>query len=380
MMDPQTFIGLLDRYLDNQCTPGERELVEKWFELHGDNADLISQLNATDQKNYTDKIYHDIVETIHRNNNLKKRRPRREVIAGAFALIALAGIFLFKYNSSNVKDKEKVVAAVNKIPLPPGTNGAVLILGNGDKITLDTADAHNIIAQTDGQFKKNGDSLLMYADAGNIQSTAKNNSYNTLITPAGKQYALLLPDGSKVWLNASSYIKFPAVFNGNQRVVEIGGEAYFEIVHNESKPFKVIAGGQVIEDIGTVFDVNAYRDEPNIKATLVSGSIKINNVSLKPNQQAIIQSGKLKVVDIDAANVTAWRNGYFIFDNTSLEELMRQVSRWYNVKVEYEGAVPDLHFGGGITRHCDASQVLSILEQSNIHFKIENQKIIVMPE
>lgn len=378
-MDPQKLIELLDNYLNNRCSPKERELVEKWFELHGDNVDFIGQLNAMDQKNYTDKIFNDIVKTINSNNKSKRRRHSIEAIAGAFILIALAGIFLFKYHFFKVKDKEEIITASKKISIPPGTNGAILILGNGNKITLDSTDSHNITAQTAGQFKKDGDSLLMYAHAEKRAPTTKNNIYNTLITPAGKQYSLLLPDGSKVWLNASSYIKFPTVFSGNQRMVEIGGEAYFEIVHNASKPFRVSVGGQVIEDIGTIFDVNAYQDEPDIKATLVSGSIKINNVRLKPDQQAIIQSGKLKVVNVDAANVTAWRNGYFTFDNTSLEELMRQISRWYNVKVEYEGVIPDLHFGGGITRHCDAAQVLSILEQSNIHFKIENKKIVVMP-
>jgi ferric-dicitrate binding protein FerR (iron transport regulator) len=151
------------------------------------------------------------------------------------------------------------------------------------------------------------------------------------------------------------------------------------VVHNAKQPFQVHAGGQLIQDIGTTFDVNVYTDEPVQRTTLIEGAIKIGQTLLKPGQQARVKAGKLSVAKADIQMVSAWKNGYFLFDNASLEDIMRQLSRWYDVEISYEGKIPTLRFGGGIARSSTAQQVLTILEQSNIHFKIKNQKIIVMP-
>jgi ferric-dicitrate binding protein FerR (iron transport regulator) len=212
--------------------------------------------------------------------------------------------------------------------------------------------------------------------------------YNAITTPKGRQYQLTLADGSKVWLNAASSIRYPTAFPGNERVVEITGEAYFEITPDRIKPFRVFVKGMEVQVLGTHFNINSYDDEATIKTTLLEGSVKVkmnnNTRLLLPGQQAQISSnagdGDIKVVkDIDLAVVMAWKNGYFSFDKTDLGAVMRQISRWYIVDIIYTGKIPDRKFGGEISRNNNLSEVLKILEESKVKFRIEGAKIFVLP-
>jgi transmembrane sensor len=238
------------------------------------------------------------------------------------------------------------------------------------------------------------------ANQGNIQIQAKSGNgityisagkpaseieYNMLSTLRGEQspYPLILSDGTKVWLNSASSIKFPTAFTGLNRTVTLTGEAYFEVAHNAAKPFDVIAEGQTVEVLGTHFNVNAYKDEPSISTTLLEGKVKVMQgnkvVVLKPGQQAINGNNELIVKIADTEMAIAWKNGLFKFDNADVPTLMRQLSRWYNVDVVYEGVPSSRRFSGKIYRNVNALTIADILSYKKIHFRIEGQRIIVMP-
>jgi ferric-dicitrate binding protein FerR (iron transport regulator) len=230
------------------------------------------------------------------------------------------------------------------------------------------------------QIKVNAGNAIAYIPQNT--NTATEVVYNTLSTVRGQEspYPLVLSDGTKVWLNAESSITYPIAFNGKERSVKITGEAYFEVVHNTVQPFKVEVKGQTIEDIGTAFNINAYDDEPNMKTTLISGSVKINSSTvLHPGQQAIQSGPAIRVKDVDTEGAIAWKNGYFLFDYESLESIMRRISRWYNVDVAYEpGQQITTGFLGSMTRYTNVSEVLNALEAAGkVKFKIEGRKITV---
>ena len=198
-------------------------------------------------------------------------------------------------------------------------------------------------------------------------------SYNKMSTPRGGQYQLTLPDGSVIWLNAESSITYPTVFSGNERKVSITGEVYFEVVKDKSKPFKVIAGDQQIEVLGTHFNINAYKDEDHVKTSLLEGSVKVNQQILKPGEA--FQNGKVNATNV--AQDIAWKNGIFNFNNQSLAQVMRQLARWYNLEVVYPEGVPRKEYGGEMGRNLTLSQVLKGLENSGIYFELEGRKLLV---
>jgi ferric-dicitrate binding protein FerR (iron transport regulator) len=268
--------------------------------------------------------------------------------------------------------------------IAPGGNKAILTLANGKKISLTDAKNGTIAQQAGIQVNKTKNGQLVYivgtasgpaAGSGKAAEAA----YNTIETPRGGQYQVVLPDGSKVWLNAASSITYPVVFNKNNRTVKINGEAYFEVIHHADAPFKVQTNNQTIEDIGTHFDVNAYNDEPNTKSTLLEGIVKVNNITLKPGQQAVTTANQTKVVDADLEATIAWKNAMFRFDSEKLGTIMRQVARWYDVEVTYEDeSLKDKSFGAVTTRFANASQLLHKLELTGVaKFRIEGKKIIV---
>jgi transmembrane sensor len=190
-----------------------------------------------------------------------------------------------------------------------------------------------------------------------------------------------LEDGTGVWLNAASSIKYPTAFTGNERRVEITGEAYFEVAHNADKPFRVTFNEQTVEVLGTHFNINAYADEPAAKTTLLEGKVKLTNKAqsamLLPGQEAVLVTNGYQVKEADLEQAMAWKNGIFYFDNTDVKTIMRQVARWYNVQVEYEGKVTDYKFAGDLRRNTNLANVLQILEQAGIHFRMEGRKLIV---
>jgi ferric-dicitrate binding protein FerR (iron transport regulator) len=264
----------------------------------------------------------------------------------------------------------------------PGKNQAILTLGNGEKIILTDAINGQVASRSGVKIIKTADGQLVY-DATSITNENLPLEYNTIEAPAGGQWQVRLPDGSLIFLNASSSITYPTRFVGNERKVQMIGEAYFEIAHSKNMPFRVASRGQTVEVLGTHFNVMAYADEKIIRTTLLEGSIKIINDSeskiLKPGEQAQISGNKFKVTsDVDLEEVVAWKNGYFKF-NENLESIMAKISRWYNVDVEYrDRPSSDLTFSGKISRSRDISGILKMLEYTgDVHFSLDGRRVIV---
>jgi ferric-dicitrate binding protein FerR (iron transport regulator) len=311
--------------------------------------------------------------------------------AAAIILLLGTGAYLFLNRS---RPQKAVLVQVQpesqlKKDVAPGGNKAMLILANGTAIILDSA--------ANGQLAQQGKTIVSKLNNGQIAYAASNSPstgggwgealYNTLSTPRGGQYQLVLPDGSIVWLNAASSIRYPTAFAGNERRVEVTGEAYFEVVKNAAMPFSVkMNNGAAVEVLGTHFNINAYNDEPATKITLLEGSIKVSgkkgNVVIKPGQQARLtdQSSILKVSDdTDVEEVMAWKNGAFQFGGADIQTVMRQISRWYDVEVEYKGNI-SLHFAGTMSRNVNISQVLDMLEKAGgLKTAVTGRKITVMP-
>jgi len=256
-----------------------------------------------------------------------------------------------------------------------------LTLQDGSKIVLNDVKDGTLAQQGNTKVVKLATGQLVYDKTGTASAKVL---YNTMTTPRGGQYKLTLPDGTEVWLNAASSITYPTAFAGNERDVSITGEAYFEVAKDKSKPFHVTSGNQTIEVLGTHFNVMAYADEDAIKTTLLEGSVKIteNNEAqiLKPGEQATVdKNGGLKISVADIDDALAWKNGYFKFNRVNIKYIMRQLARWYDVDLVYEGSVPHDEFVGKIGRGENIEDVLHILELDHVHFKIEDKKIIVLP-
>jgi transmembrane sensor len=265
----------------------------------------------------------------------------------------------------------------------PGGNRALLTLANGKTIYLDNAQNGVLAKEGNTQINKTRDGQLVY-EGGKDGSANGAVPMNTITTPRGGQYQLVLNDGSKVWLNSASSLSFPAVFTGKTREVEITGEAYFEVAKNAAMPFRVKTNHTVIEVLGTHFNTMAYNDEAVMKTTLLEGSVKISNNNytsvLKPGQQASLnQNGEIHVVnDADANDSVAWKDGLFQFTDASIQSIMRQAARWYDVEVSYEGQIPVREFTGRISRNVKASELLGMLKYAGVNFKIEDKRITIM--
>ncbi len=274
--------------------------------------------------------------------------------------------------------------------LKPGSDKAILTLADGSKISLDSARTGSLTQQGSSQVLKLADGGLKYKAEEGTGAGAVVVAYNVLSTPKGGQYRLTLPDGSQVWLNAASSIRYPTAFTGTERKVEITGEAYFEITQNPSMPFKVQtvnhlgdADPMTIQVLGTHFNVNAYADEDEVRTTLLEGAVSVQKGNssglLKPGQQAQLRKdGTINwVTDADVEQAIAWKNGVFEFDGEELSVIMRQIARWYDVEVVYEGKIPTEPFTGRVSRNTSLSGVLKILKLSDIEVTVSNNKIIV---
>lgn len=305
------------------------------------------------------------------------------VAAAAILLIASFGLYKF-YTITD----EPVQIAQKKLPskytndVAAGTNGAILKLADGSIVVLDSIPNGTVSTQGSMNLVKDGSTLNYVQTNNTIANTA---GFNTIETPNGRQFSLMLGDGTKVWLNAASSIHFPVNFSGDERKVEITGEAYFEVAKNKHKPFKVSANGSEVEVLGTHFNVNSYADENTLNTTLLEGSVKVshagNNALLTPGQQAQVNlKGSIsKINHVNITEVVAWKNNAFSFNNTDLKKLMRQLSRWYDVEIVYKNESADpVRFNGEISRSVTLSNVLKMLELTGeVSFSIEGKRIIV---
>jgi ferric-dicitrate binding protein FerR (iron transport regulator) len=269
----------------------------------------------------------------------------------------------------------------------PGGNKALLILANGSTVTLDSAKDGVLATQGDTKVEKLAGGKLAYATEGRTgDGTAPAVLYNTVRTPNGGQYQVTLPDGSRVWLNAATSLRFPTTFAGADRTVELNGEAYFEVAPLKDHPFQVKVGHMTVNVLGTHFNVMAYGDEESIRTTLLSGAVRIEGGNspkrLEPGQEARLNplTMNMVVAEADTDQAVAWKNGLFQFDGAGLKEVMRQVARWYDVDIQYEGTV-ERHFSGYIARSAPLTEVLHMLERAGkTQFTLEGRTVTVKPK
>lgn len=378
---------LIVGYNRSTLTDQERDELDDWVGASESNMRLFAEL--TDKSNLEKELrlresfnseeaiqrVMDKLSIAPQSGTKSKRKPMIGYSIAA-VLLLLIGIFLITRYFSNSKLPQPAIA--QKSDLPPGSNKATLTTAGGVQLELDNNSPS--LGQVKG-VASNIDGRLTYSKDGNTREL------HTLTTPKGGQYQLLLPDGSHVWLNAASSITFPAAFLEKERVVEITGEAYFEISKDQQKKFIVIANGLRTEVLGTQFNINSYTDEGAPAVTLIEGSIRVTDfnaidttaITLTPGQQLIADTKGREIVQPDLPSVLAWKNGHFEFKKATIESIMRQVSRWYNVDVVYEGKV-DYHFMASVERKEPISKLLALLEMTDkVHFTIKDKTIIVKP-
>lgn len=395
---PDPVAPLLQKMLNGELLSGEEQrLLEEWKGRSEENKTLFERLGNPVAVHEMLKAWHEI----EKNRELSKQRGMNRIqellnkpappvhqvhflrrrpfrYAAAVLLLLSAGTYFWTTNN-----KKQQLADGNKPSrvIAPGREGAILTLADGSQVVLDSL-GNGVVANQSGVQVLLQNGQLAY------DGSSKETAYNTITTPKGRQFRLQLPDGSKVWLNAASSVKYPTTFTGRERRVELEGEAYFEVAQNANLPFKVKVGDATeVEVLGTSFNINSYPDEAAIRTTLLDGAVRLNayrqSQTLKPGQQAVVKPAKAQldiVNNTDLDKVMAWKNGLFNFDDASLEEVMRQLERWYDIEVTYAKGIPAIRFGGEINRQNTLQDVLQILEKSNVHFRFEDsRKLVVIP-
>ena len=377
---PYRVAYLIAGYIRNSLSEAEKDELDEWVTASEANMRLFAELTdeKTIEKGLRERGLYDAdkaVERFREKTGRKEKRKTKTVFlfaAGIAACVLLiAAVYLLTPLFRKPSTEAPIVIA--KKDLQPGGNKAVLILADGEKIILDSAKG-TLLQEGNLEVSNTGESLSYRGSTNEVE-------WHSLTTPKGGQYQLTLADGSKVWLNAASSIRFPTAFTGKERKVEVSGEVYFEVVHNEQMPFKVVANGMEVEDLGTAFCLRAYGDEA-IKTTLVAGRVRVvtagGNTLLQPGEQAQLSGGALSVArDIDLEEAIAWKKGWFEFKDAPIEDIMQEVSRWYDVEVKYESK-PSYHFNASIQRNVPVSKLFHLLELTDqVHFTLEDKTIIV---
>ncbi|MEE1945829.1 FecR domain-containing protein [Pedobacter sp. KR3-3] len=363
-IEKEELLRLLKKYRAGQTSPAEEEFLEAYYHLFEHSDDGLEKLDAAAKEALKQNIRAGLDQKITLQQKSFWLRNYRSIAAVAFLI--LVGSYLLLTQLPKHESFSKTTQISKTYDIAPGSNKAILTLANGQSIALKNEKDEKLIYQ--------------WLDSGATTTVA----YNTITTPRGGQFQLTLPDGSRVWLNAASSISFPTAFTGKERRVETTGEVYFEVA-KEHLPFIVSTAGQEVEVLGTHFNINAYADEGQIKTTLLEGSVRIAASAdhktrlLKPGQQAVFMpSGQFVAIqEADTEMAVAWKNGFFKFDKQNIQSVMRQISRWYDIEVVYQGNLPDDEYVGKIKRSANVSGVLNILRLSKLNFKVEERKIIV---
>lgn len=396
LSDKQQFLDLIDKYLQGKASLEEEQLLNNFLNSfeQDDNGDYISEHQKSELKN---RMLLRLQSTIA----LKKGTPvipihRKPFFKMAWTRYAAAVILLFTgayfLHWQSTKKQHIDLSSHHKIPvdIEAAKEGAILTLEDGSEIILDSLN-NGLVTDQNGAEVVIKDGELSYNPK---NKHAEKISYNTMSTPRGRQFQLMLPDGTKVWLNAASSLRYPTVFQGATRNVEINGEAYFEVAKNSQMPFIVKINAETeIKVLGTHFNVNSYDDEASINTSLLEGAVEIKNgknkAFLKPGQQAQVisqtapKTGKNKkdinvVNNINLDKVMSWKNGIFDFQDADLGEVMRQLARWYDLQVVYEDGIPEMKFYGKMDRNVSLSRLLIFLQESDLHFRMEDgRKLIV---
>lgn len=366
-MTNEEALTLLIKYKERDCTDAEKILIENWiFQFKNASA----ALSEAEIEMIEKEIWLKLPEAPEIITGKATLWPRIAVAAALFFLIAGAALFYFKKSAVTA---EIIAGNKKEVDVRPGGNKAYLTLSDGSRISLTESATGKIASQAGVTITKSADGQLVYTVI-DARSNGDQDKFNTISTPKGGQWKVKLPDGSTVWLNAASALTYPVTFAGKQkRSVELSGEAYFEIAKDTSHPFIVKTNRHDVAVLGTHFNINSYSNEASTKTTLLEGSIQIHNSLLKPGEQASA-GDKFTVTKVDTSLVVAWKNGVFKLDGTPLKELMRQIARWYDIEVVYEGNFNNRKFYGEIERSYSLREVLNVLERSKVRFRLEPGK------
>jgi transmembrane sensor len=388
-MESQEQNLLFEKYVNNQATAEEtRHLLTSFQQTDESQLKqlILNKLQSLDSKQVSSDSEDALLEEIYikvKGDINKKPSVLWYKIAAAAALFIIGGYF---YSSSL---KTKYVERPVPIALSSATAGkedAILTLANGRKIQINKAAMGIFATDAGSNIRKTKEGEILYEASINGQSSTVQ---NIIETPKGRQFKLQLPDGTNVWLNAGSSIKYPVSFTAKkERIVELIGEAYFEVFHNKTQPFVVKSAGQIVEVLGTHFNINSYANEGKTVTTLAEGSVKVtaknSSTIIKPEQQAVLTAGRsILVRQAELKVALAWKDGKFKFRDTAMPEIMRQIARWYDIDIKYSGSVPTDLFSGTISRQADLSQVLQIFAITEVHFELvqesKGKTLIIKP-
>ncbi|MCD0490425.1 FecR family protein [Pedobacter sp. MC2016-14] len=376
----------ISNYLNASLTAGQISELFAWVEKSQENRLLFEEMMNEQQliaehakfaRFDKAKALQKVLPRLDKRPSLLKiYKDWRYAVSAACLFIALGIVIIFLNSEQDINEKYKSFA---KNDIAPGNRSATLTLANGRRINLTAATKGELLQDAGLKITKTSSGQIVYEIAED-KTVSDKTAYHTLSTSRGQTYKVVLPDQSVVWLNAASSLMYPTSFARlKERRVFLEGEGYFEVKHNR-QPFFVKTNTQTIEDLGTSFNVNAYTDEPDVKTTLVEGSVKINgSVLLKPSEQGLNKEGSITVRGADVNQITAWKNGDFIFKNDDFKSIMRQLSRWYNVEIVYDDSAPDnVELGGYMSRSKNISSILKIMEiTGKVHFKLEGRRVIV---
>lgn len=414
--------SLFLKLLNNTCSDEEAALIVDLLADENNQAFFNQLIQEQLEKDFNEQALSEIMRgrldgqlkiILSQAVKPKKNHPSiygmsRKRLSFAAAILLISFTTGLCYFLINKKDIQNTIVGHSTLPILPGTNKAVLTLANGRQIVLDDMANGKIAQQAAMRIEKTKDGQLVYeADSQSLSGDdvpGKSELFNTISTPKGGQYQVVLPDGTKVWLNAASSLKFPAVFNDIERKVELSGEAYFEVARISARslakgnkglknvPFIVVSNHQKIEVLGTHFNVNAYADEPDTKTTILEGSVQVSAGSfiaaeehalitkaLKAGEQSQISGEELVISHGNAESAIAWKSGKFQFENEPIESVMRKIARWYDVDIDYRGNMDKKIFSGTISKYDDVKEVLKMLQLTGtVNFKINERRIIVM--
>jgi hypothetical protein len=385
-MNKERLTYLLNQYFNDVLTDQENEELNNWY--------LATNLNANDFEEWINEIESEeqlaeLFYTRFKQKNLKLHKAKVRTlsfksyisVAAVFLIFMAFAVYLFSTKESIDKGSKAAKHQTISALIKPGDNKATLTLANGKVLELDDVASGKILDEEGLKITKTKDGRLLYE----VLDNGSPSKINTITTPNGGQYQVVLSDGTRVWLNAASSLKYPTKFNGNRREVELSGEAYFEVSQNKNAPFVVNGNKQTITVLGTHFNVNAYQDEAFVTTTLLEGSVKVetrnskNAKMLKPGQQSVLIGQNFAIEDADIQEAVAWKEGYFKFKDEDLHIIMKQIARWYDVEVVYEDAFINKRFGAYISRQKSIHEILNIMQSTKgIKFKIEGRIVKVM--
>ncbi|MBO9202813.1 MULTISPECIES: FecR family protein [Niastella] len=384
---------LIGKHLKQELSDEDSRELHAWMEESVDNREIFEQLTdveyleQTIREKYQTKPIASTREKLNRlieaedepvQNIGNIRRLWLRLSVAAAVLIILAGAVMYIYKIDQQAGNGVVKTGNEKQDIAPGINKATLKLADGRSIVLDSSTKGQL-PQQGGIQVSNKNGQLIYA-AASVNNEGED-LWNTLSTARGQTYPVLLSDGSKAWLNSESSIRFPVFFKGDLREVQITGEVLFEVAHNPSKPFKVTAGEINVQVLGTTFNVNAYKDEDAIRTTLIEGSVQVTKgiqwKKIRPGQQAQVLPDEIKVAEVDVEKVIAWKQGLFRFKEDKLSEAMKNIARWYNVEVVFEGNSANVGLSGTIPRTAHISEVIKALSMLDVAARIEGRKLIL---